>query len=107
MGLLGGACDGCRMRDETITDLREQLREAMKTSLAVVDARAYAIRYAAERPARPEPRAVGEAAPTTPAELRRRQFRPPMTSEEVEAQFAAERESFQANAGATVPGSME
>lgn len=107
MGLLGGPCDGCRMRDETIADLREQLREAMKTSLAVVDARAYAIRYAAERPERPAPRVVGDAPPTTPAELRRRTFRPPMTSEEVEAQFAAERDEFQAHAGATVPGSME
>lgn len=107
MGLLGGACDGCRLRDETISELRAQLREATKTSLAVIDARAYAIRYAAERPARPEPRAVTEATPTTPGELRRRTFRPPMTSEEVEAQFAAEREEFQARAGATAPGGME
>jgi len=105
MGLLGGACDGCRMRDETIADLREQLREATKTSLAVIDAKAYAIRYAADRP-KPETR-VAEAPPLTPGELRRRRFQTPLTSEEVEAQFAAERDEIQATAGASALNLVE
>ena len=99
MGLLGGACDGCRMRDETIADLREQLREATKTSLAVIDAKAYVLGYGVDRP-KPEPRAAAEM-PLTPGELRRRRFQTPLTSAEVEAEFAAQRDEIQATAGAT------
>ncbi len=102
MGLLGGPCDGCRLRDDTIADLRAQLAEAFKTSLAVIDARAYRLRYPdEERAARPH---VDGAAPdTTPGEMRHRRFNPQLTSEEIEAQFSAERDRAQAGAGATRP----
>jgi len=104
-----GPCEGCRLREETIADLREQLREANKTSLAVIDARAYAIRYMAEAQAnrgKPPARAA-ETPPTSPEEFRRRRFHTPMTSEEVEATFAAEAAEAQGNAGASGPRGVD
>ena len=97
-----GSCDGCRIRDETIKELRDQLREAHQTSLAVIDAKAYVLRYQADRGTRPEPSKAFEAPASSPGDFRRRSFQAPLSSEEIEAQFAAEREEKQEQAQASV-----
>jgi hypothetical protein len=99
--MFGKDCEGCAMRDVTIADLREQLREAHKTALSVIDSKAYAIRYAAERSAQREERQSSDARASSPAEIRGRTYRPQLTSEEIERSFAAEAAAAQGGAGST------
>lgn len=94
-------CDGCRMRDQTILDLRDQLKEANKTSLAVIDAKAYALRYLAENGNHRPPGKPVEIPATSPGELRRRRFQSDLSPEELERTFAAEAAELNATAGAT------
>jgi hypothetical protein len=99
-----GPCEGCQIRDQTIADLRDQLREAHKTALAVIDSKAYTTRYLAEAALNRGrgPRKDEEAQATSPEEFRRRRFQGTLTSEEAERSFAAEAEI--ANAGAVASG---
>lgn len=69
-----GDCAACRAKDQVIDQLQALLENAHKTMLVAVDARAYAVRYAAER-ARPVQPADGSAGTpplphSSPARLR-------------------------------------
>lgn len=97
MGLLG-QCDGCKLRDDTIKDLREQLREANKMALAVIDAKAYALMHPPER-VKADPNQKPAPLGGGPADFRRRRFVPEMSSEEIEATFQAQRDAAQEDAG--------
>jgi hypothetical protein len=83
-------CEGCRLKDETIADLREQVREAHKTALAVIDAKAFALRFQAEK-VRPAAPAIPEGPPlSSAADFRHQRYIPPLSSEEIEMSFALE-----------------
>lgn len=84
-----GACDVCAAKDEIIADLRKQLADTTKSLLAVTDARAYALRYQAERPQR-EPPATPPKPPSSPDRLRAKTYTPPRSMEEIEKEFDAE-----------------
>lgn len=97
MRLLNGKCENCEL-------LRRDLEEAHKTILSLADARAYAIRYPRGGPPRDAPTdAEGHPlrnTPSSPADLRRQRFvipgvndKAPLTPEEIEATFAAERDA--------------
>lgn len=91
--MFGQECEGCRLKDEVIALLKDQVTEAHKTALSVIDAKAYVLRFPAGKPRREsEPM---EMPPLTPGEFRRqpeRNDRPLMTNEEIEKSFAAEAE---------------
>lgn len=48
-----GSCGNCPTKDQIIADLRQQVADRDKTLLAMYDARAYALRHPAEKPAAP------------------------------------------------------
>jgi len=99
VSLFSRKCGACAAKDAIIQDLRSQVEAALKTSLAVIDAKAYAIRFAAERSPRPE--GATSFPPSSPAEFRRRSVRSLLSPEEIEASFAAEAGLAQEAAGAT------
>lgn len=96
MSLSLGGCDGncvaARLLREENERLRRQVDDLMATNLALVDAKAHAVRYPQPR----QPAAAGPAGrpperhPGGPADFRNQRFRPTETSEEIEARFAAQ-----------------
>jgi len=93
-------CDGCKVRDETIAQLRQQLDDFQRTILALADAKAYAVKYPRGNADRQAPLDADgnpiRLGPQSPAELRRQRFKGPietLTPEEIERSFAAEAEA--------------
>jgi len=93
-------CDGCKVRDDTIAQLRQQVEDFQRTILALADAKAYAVRYPRGNADRQPPLdAEGHPirlGPQSPAELRRQRFKgavETLTAEEIERSFAAEAEA--------------
>lgn len=102
MSLFSGekVCDGCMLRQQTIDDLREALKDAQKTLLAVTDKPAYRMLYG------PPPKPTGPTAqpdPMPPAHPSAVPWVPPigMSHEEIERQFVASETIEAAAAGVT------
>lgn len=82
-----GKCDACPTLIEIIEDLREQLADTQKSLLFLVDARAAALRFPAERPAAPTEPAKP---PMTQGRARGAVHVPKQTPEDVERLFELE-----------------
>lgn len=94
-------CDGCTLRQQTIDDLREALKDAQKTLLAVADKPAYRMLYG------PPPKPTGPTAhpePMPPAYPGAVPWVPPMgqSHEEIERQFVVG-QSIEAAASGVTP----
>lgn len=96
LGGCDGACVGVKLRDETIKQLRAQIEDMTKTQLAILDAKAYAIRYPAERAAQRPAAGSVDRVRTSPGEFRNQRFQPTQSSEEIEATFASQRDAINA-----------
>lgn len=81
-------CEGCKLRQETIDDLREQLRELNKAYLAVSDKAAYRMLYG-----RPPGPATSDA-PSPPPDPRYIPYTPApgMSFDEIEKTFTLDQE---------------
>jgi hypothetical protein len=89
------ACPGCAAKDETIARLDKRVDELERTFLAMMDPKAYALRYpkrpGALHPAQEtqpvDPRAFGLV---TPSNLRAQQpYESPLSTEQLEREFEA------------------
>ena len=88
------SCPGCAAKDGVISRLDKRVEDLEQTLLALVDARAYALRYPREKAARPAAAraAAQEALPfpygvATPAQVRAQVYEAPLSQEQIEAEF--------------------
>lgn len=81
-----GSCAGCIAKDETIARLDKRVEDLEKTLLAMVDPRAYALRYPkAQTPRVPGPPVMGGL--LSPGQLREQVYEPVMSTEQIEREF--------------------
>ena len=84
--LAPAACPLCIAKDETIARLDKRVEELEKTLLAMVDPRAYNLRYPKPHvPHVPGPPGIGGL--MSPAQLRDQVYEPVLTAEQIEREF--------------------